>query len=615
MLRHLRTHNRTIMAVGGTLLLVSWALGGALSNLSSNAARSGAGWATIGPSNTKITATDLAQVQEELAVLERFGDRLLNNLGAAHDPVHWYLLTREASEAGLVGGLGDGRLRAEERAIAENAQSQPGADGKTPPQIDGTMVVRALMMSSHASEKAVLTTLAKVNGVYRLLGLYSSMPRFSDARLRHAAARELTSVACDVVVLDARTLTLPEVGEPSPPELDEQLKKYGDKKPGEGDFGFGYRLPDRVKVEWIEIPLANVQAVIEASSSLDTLTLKKKFAENPAKFGVTDTSIDALSIFPAYEASVRKTVLEELVTARMADVTKFTSDHLALATRGLAKDGGYFKLPEDWASKKPDFLALCNQLVAEFKIDTPLYGSTGGQWNAADDLKKISNLGTATTTKFGARSMSFTDLIAQTKELGHGNDTVPIQKDVASPPLTATNRSVFFFRVIDVDPSRAPTSVAEAGESLVRDVKAEDRYAAMKAAQAEILALAGTDGMRAVADRYGAKLEFQPRIALSHPMMLGRGQRMTSPLPIIGTHTATVEGIVDFAFKLPLDKPIAVADFPGGERSHLPPREHRGDEDMTRMNRRLALGAGATAFTAAAMVPARAQTSVVVVAA
>ena len=553
------------MAVGGTLLLVSWALGGALSNISNSVAQRGAGWATIGASNTKLTATDLQTVHDELAVIESLGDPFLNQLGAHKDPSHWYLLAREAADAGLVGGLGDGKLRAEEIATAVNMQSK--SKGTDQPEIDGTFIVRMIMAKAHASEHTVLATLAKVNGVHRLNGLYASMPRFSDARLRVEAAKALTSASADLVVLDARQLKLPEVPEPTAAELQEHLTKYGAQKPGEGPSGFGYRLPDRVKVEWIEIPIASVRTAIEASDALNTLTLKKKFAENPAKFGVTDASLDALTLFPAYEASVRQRVLDELVTERMNEITKFTADQVALSQRGIAKDGGFLRLPDDWATRQPNMQSLCDQIAQQFKVSPPFYGSTGGAWQSAADLKAIRELGTSTTTKYGTPGLAFADLVDRAQELGRGNDTTPIQKGVVGPPMISSTKGVFFFRITDVDPSRAPATVEEAGETLKRDVIAEDRYAALKAALADIEGLAKNDGLTSVAERYQAKLDFAARIAETNPQMLGYGIKMAASLPGIGTNDDAIQAIVSHAAKLPLDKPVA--DLPQADRTFV----------------------------------------------
>lgn len=562
MLRHLRTHNRTIMAVGGTLLLVSWALGGALSNLSQKAASAGASWATYGTSRTKITQRELVDLQAELEIVDFVGDQVLNSLGATKEPAHWFLLSHEAMAAGLVGGSADGRQRAEDIAMMAAAQAQGKAT------IDANGLIQRLMMRCGRDSRFVENTLAKMSGVHRLISLYQMMPRFSDTRLKSTAAAKLDAVACDVVALDARTLATPEVPEPTTEELQAQLAKYGEKKPGEGDSGFGYRLPDRVQVEWIEIPLASVRAAVEATGALDSLTLKKKFAENPAKYGADALTGDPLAAFPAYEATVRQKVIDELVTERMNQITKFTADQVALAVRGLAKDGAYVKLPDDWAARRTSFQSLSSQIVDEFKIAQPVFMSTGGDWKPISEVKTLTGIGTASTTKFGPTPIQFSQLVERAREFGKGNDTTPIQKDVIGPSLTGTNGSVYFFRISDIDVSRAPKTIEEAGPTLAIDVKAEDRYAALKAAQAEILATAKTSGVRAVAEQYKSKVEFASRVAESNPQMLAYGFRMAPSLASINDPNAVKE-VVRLAASLPIDKPLS--EVPEADRTYVVP--------------------------------------------
>lgn len=562
MLRHLRTHNRTIMAVGGTLLLVSWALGGALQNLSQRAASAGASWATYGPKGTKVTLQELNDVQAELEVIDILGDSILTSLGVTKEPGHWFLISHEAMDAGLVGGAADGRQRAEEIA----AMAAANAQGKETLDADG--LIQRLMMRSGRDSRFVERTLAKVNGVHRLVMLYQSMPRFSDTRLKTAAAAKLDAVACDVVALDARTLATPEIPEPSTEELQAQLAKYGEKKPGEGESGFGYRLPDRVQVEWLEIPLAAVRSAVEASAALDSLTLKKKFAENPAKFGADALSGDPLTAFPAYEASVRLRVVDELVTERMNQITKFATDQVALSVRGLPRDGAYIKLPDDWATRRTSFQTLSSQITDEFKIAQPVFMSTGGAWIPTADVKTLTGIGTASSNKFGPTPIQFAQLVERTKELGRGIDTTPVQKDVVGPTLIGTNGSVFLFRIIDVDASRAPKTIEEAGPSLAIDVKAEDRFAALKAAQAEILNSAKTEGVRAIADRYGAKVEFASRVAESNAQMLAFGFRMPATLAGIAD-AAAVQEVIRLAAALPSDKPVT--EVPEADRTFVFP--------------------------------------------
>jgi hypothetical protein len=559
MLRHLRTHNRTIMAVGGTLLLVSWALGGVLSSMSQQAATAGATWATVGADNRKITNQERMDIQAELEIVELLGDRLLLALGATSDPAHWFLLSEEAAAAGLIGGERDGRQRAEEIAMAAAAQAT--ADQQA---LDANGIIGRLMSRSGRDSRFVERTLAKVNGVQRLIFLYQSMPRFSDRRMRVVAASKLDAVACDIVALDARLLTKPEIPQPSAEELQAQLAKFGDKRPGEGENGFGYRLPDRIQAQWIEVSLASVRAAVEANAALDSLTLKKKFAENPAKFGATAVDGDPLASFAAYESTVRQKVLDELVTERMNQLTKFATDQVALSVRGLPKDGAYVRLPEDWETRKLTLQSLALLLTDEFKIVQPVLMSTAGAWTSLADARTLTGVGTASTTKFGPTAIPFTQLVERTKEFGRGVDTTPVQKGVIGPPLTGTSGSVYFFVVTEVDPSRAPATIEEAGPSLIVDVTAEDRYAALKAKRDEILAEAKTAGIRTLAESYGAKVEFAARLSETNPQMLSFGLRMQPTLGPIRDADAVRE-VIRFAQTLPTDRPVS--ELPEADRT------------------------------------------------
>ncbi|MDZ4755670.1 MAG: hypothetical protein SGJ11_14380 [Phycisphaerae bacterium] len=565
MLRFLRLYNRWILAVGGTLLLVAWALGGALSTCTSTAAMSGAPWATYGADSETITYGDLEGLRGEMRVLNHLGDRSLQQFGADQAPEHWFLISREAEEAGLVGGEGDGREVMSAVAAMVNAR-QPA--GSTP--VDAMDVLSTFMRESQADQKTVLTTLAKVNGVNRLRQIYSSMPRFSDARLRSSAASALDAVAGDVLVLDARKLSVPAI----PPATDDtklqaQLERYGDKLPGQGDFGFGYRLPDRVKLEWIEIREASVRTAIEASGALDTLTLKKRFAENPSKYGApAGSASDVLSSFSAYEQSVRQRVLDELTTERMNEISKFVSDQLAVSLRGVPRDQAYIVLPNDWEARRPNLQRLAEEIASHFKIEMPVYESTGDNWKTAADLRGMRGIGTSSTTRFGPQPVQFAQLVDKLKEFGHGIDTMPLQKDVVGPPMTSASRDLYFFRVTDADPSRAPKTVDEAREAITADVLAEERYAALERLLPELETLAKQEGIRAVVSQYGGSVEFAPNLREAAPETIAYGIRFAN-IPGLGNNIDAMREIIRRASALPIDRPAS--EIPEAERTFVIP--------------------------------------------
>jgi hypothetical protein len=565
MLRFLRLYNKWILAIGGTLLLVSWAMSGAISMVSQSAAQSGSTWATFGPKGTKVTFGQLEEIRRELRVLDTlnqiFRTPVVPIPGADRDPAHWFLLTKEAEAAGLVGSIGDATPVLQ--ALAEASASTPES------------VASLIAAQSGTNTRIVRETLAKVNGILRLRELVATLPRYSDVRLQQAASESLLGVGGDVLVLDARKLPFPTVPEPTADEIAKHLETYGSIDPGQGPFGFGYRLPDRMKLEWIQISEAAVRSALEQSGALDSLTLKKRFAADPAKFNAPPPQPggDPLALYPAYEASVRQKVLDELVAERMTEIAKFASDQLAIAQRGIPKDGPFLRLPEDWRARMLDLRSLAQAIGEQFKIPFPAYGSLGDRWMSVRDIEAIPGLGTATTTRFGPTPIRLGILLGKLREFGRGDDTMPMQALVASPPLTAGNRDLYIVRVLDTDPARAPTSAEEAGPSLVADLEAIARFELLKTMLDDLRAEAVAKGLRSVGEQFSVPVEFVARFQEADPNALTFGIKFPSALPGLGGDPKAIQSIVREALKLP--KTILASELPAEERTIVVPVEDR----------------------------------------
>ena len=552
MLKFLRQYQSWILAIGGTLLLITFLVPEAITGLANYSARTGSTWATVGKDDTKLTAGDLDDVRMELRVVDAVGNPVLKQIGADRDPAHWYLLTREAEEAGLVGGEGDGRAVLE--ALATQTAQNPD------------QALFNLAQRTGTNPDTVIKTLGKMQGVMRLTGVANSIGRTSDRRLEAAAADALRGAACDTVVLDARKLAKPEVAEPGEDALLAQFEKFKDTEPGKGERGFGYKLPDRVKLEWIEVAEAPVRAAIEASGALDTLALKKRFAADPAKYGADATLSPR---FADYETTVRTRTLEDLTAEKMAEIAKFASDQLAMPLRGLPREGGYTTLPSDWASRQLAMPALADQIAARFAIPVPTYRAVGDTWLSGTDLDGVTGLGGATTDKLGPAPVKVSQVAARLKEFTPADQTFPTQVGVAMPAFTGGDRTVYLVRPTAADPTRAPASLDEVRVAVTDDVRSLERFAKLEAATADLLAKAKAEGPRAVANDYGATVEFLPTLREADPRFIGFGMKFGGDIPGLGNDPETVRAISREAAKIPLDKPAA--ETPVADRTFLVP--------------------------------------------
>jgi hypothetical protein len=432
------------------------------------------------------------------------------------DPGHWYLLTREAEAAGVM-------------------PSPSSIYRSLPEPRDQTLGTLASLAGSRAD--VVLRALAKREGVDRMVSLYQGGDQFSDRRLRQHARRAFAAVDADIVVIKAAPQ--PADTEPGEADIEQQLEAYADVAPGEGEKGFGYRLPDRVKLEWMTVPLDSVRRMIEASDRLNGVALRKHWRLNPdGLFPTVDTSQPVPDV-------VRSDLLERLADETMDEIAKFAYDRLRAQRRGLPEDSGYLVLGSDWEQRQLSFFRLAQEIQGEFGVDLPSYESTGQEWLERDDLNELPGFGTATTTKFGPIPVGLGDLVAAAKEFG-GSTTVVIQEAVAAPPLRDAAGDVYLFRIIDTDASRPPESADEVRDQVIADLNRLAHYQRLADTADEVAAAARTRGLLAVALENNSRIERATRVSIFDERL-----GVPSPLPTIGVHGATVEAIVDRALSAP----------------------------------------------------------------
>ncbi len=553
MFKLLRQYNKWILAVGGTLLLITFLMPTAIQSCAEQSAFSGSTWATY--DGGTVTGAELELAQKELRVLEVLRNPQFAQLGADRDPAHWWLLVHEASKAGLVGGAGEGEAMLAQIAAGAGSGAEPNR------------ILFNLAQASGTNPDIVLVTLAKAQGVQRLLGLAAGLDRVSDLRLEQEVARSMLGITGDLVVIDARTNTSIEVPAPTDAALEAQRKAWADKPaPAVGQQGienFGYRIPDRFKLEWITIPKASVEAMVDADPELATLALKKRFAQDPAKYGA-DPAMNPS--FSAYEASVRARTRQELVDRRLEEVAKAAGDQLGLAQRSLEREGVYFKLPADWASQMPTLQSVAEALAQDFGIPLPAYQSSGAEWLEVADVATLPGVGSARTDRFGA-PVRTQQLVAGAKELSAASVTAPFQLGIASPALLGDNGDVHFVRLVEAAAAAPAIDLAEVRAEVERDVLAIERFKSLEADADAIRARAVADGVRAVADAYGAKVEFVKDLREANPQFVQFGIRIGSAIPGLGTDPKALDALVEKAARLPLTADISA--LPADERTFV----------------------------------------------
>src|SRR5262245_30876076 len=172
MFKFLRKYNKVMLAVFGVLLMITFLIPQAFDRFSHARGASGATIGLVG--DQKVTGAELERARRELKILAAIRQEI-PGLGAMKDPEHWYLLVREAQDAGLI-GTGESFTVPDESLAGIAAET-----GERDPRF-------------------IRQALENLRGVGRLIDLYFTGGLYSDRRLASAGERPLHQANAQAVI-------------------------------------------------------------------------------------------------------------------------------------------------------------------------------------------------------------------------------------------------------------------------------------------------------------------------------------------------------------------------------------------------------------------------------
>jgi hypothetical protein len=535
MFKFMRKYNRWLIAIFGSFLMLTFLFSGTSSLFQPNPKK-----ILVATTNTTpIRAAEHDIARRELDFMDVFAPELLANLRMNKGDVdHWVLLCREAKAAGLLGEPGDGRDIMPELARARLSRSQQMQDmvrqramfearqriaKEKNLEVDKVDFMEAFQSSQQlisepgwidtvlreygdslskqvplvagkaglASEDEAYLGLAKARAINRLITLTTYAGRLSDKRMALGVRAALNNAQVNGVVLPATRL-VSDTPAPSEEKVKELFEKYRTVKPGTGEFGFGYLQPNRVKLEWMTISKASIDATIK----IDPIDANKKWQQNRATY---------TGEFAAERARIESDLREEKASNTMAEIDRLYKAEYRRATRQLKVDQGRKLLPADWTSQQPRMEQLAQIIVAGIKetekrdLALPAVTIEANAWTPVQRLGDLPGLGQATYTA-GSRRGTLSELISMTIELDPASAAglqamVPYEQ-----PLRDNANNMYFLQILAVAPESAPKDLAEVRDAVVKDahlLAAYERLASMKDALAAGVVSGGLDSIKA----------------------------------------------------------------------------------------------------------------------
>jgi len=306
LMKWFRKNNRKIIAVAVVGLMVVFIGGSALrTTCGYSGPRAGKAVALFGNEN-KITIADIRRANQELAILRqiradlmlrsrdihgiflsellfseskispmliaslkqtirnnqlRISDEQILNMSkkTETDEIYWHLLKKEAESAG----------------IAVSNEVTAGALRQIIPKLfEGASYAQVIngFINRGISEETVLSAFAELFSVLQYASIACSNEELTRTQISRLVSDELQTMNTQFVRAEAE-LFADEQAEPDESRIKELFEKYKAYYPGEvskdNPYGFGYKLDNRVQLEYIIVTLDDIRKIVETPTQQD----------------------------------------------------------------------------------------------------------------------------------------------------------------------------------------------------------------------------------------------------------------------------------------------------------------------------------------------------------
>ncbi len=521
MFKFFRKYNKWLLAVGGSLLMIVFLLpvgmgGGGGGNPSK---------IVVGRAlDQKVTQADLYRASSQMQTLENLS-RLLRT-GIESD-LAWVLIQRDADRLGLSVSQYEVNsilaMLGVDEATLGNFAARSGTHPDLVRQSVGAWAItqqyadlvsgRRIMVPSERLERLVRVLQAEqeflqylrkmqeenpqqmaVMQQYLLMQYQQQMrqmldgaealPRVSEPVLERFVHDQRSEAKVSTVAVSAARY-LPQVPQPSVQEVEALYEKHKDDLPGQSKpHGFGYRWPDRVKLEYIAIPFERVLAKVE----VDDIEALKFYNDNKAQFTRSLPPAEGQTT-PRSEAipyrQVRQEIIEDLRQQRAGAMgermVKEAQGLLLDNTRSLQTQDGYKVIDgEKWQPIPMEQVA--QDLQSNYGL-LPDVVKRESQWIDAKDLANIEGIGAARiiTGPTQQNPPSFADYVLSALELKPKSENTLVsyrlQAGMPSVPLRDGAGNVYLFRLTSAQPTRQPASLDEVRLQVEYNAKQLTAYA------------------------------------------------------------------------------------------------------------------------------------------
>jgi len=548
MMKWFRKHNKQLLAVFASALLVVWLGGTALERmLRPNPRRRAIGKAF----GEEITGGEHQYLVAKLDLLESLGinwrrpwlnSRILEQLGLPtvqdpiaaagarplRDAIDWWLLLKEAERMGV--------------AVSNDEVKRFIAQMGIPPETLARIRDRYGMPT-----EGLFEAIADYLKVCYAATLASSAVQVTEPEMKDLFVRTNEKVKVRFALLPADAFEKPDEKIPQD-ELKKLFEECRDYLPGQGKYGFGYRYPDRVRVEYVAADIATVKAAIPKPSDQRA---RAYWLRHRDRFKPATSPASAPASSPADEfQKVKDRVIDELwhrdaaqaASRAIADLRSRVFDAYIRA-RDLIKAGkpvpeSLLKVMEEETQR----ISRLRNIPLKFKRTGLL---------THEQAQKEPGIATAWVTEAN-RPLYFADYIFRVRPLfkpaGPYDNRITLdlfQPAVLRDRVGDYERGIYLLRVTEAVPSAPPKSLDEVRDAVERDARILRAYKRAGEVAKKLLAEAQKADLQAAFAKQFPTLATRP--ATTQPA--SKGIRLLTPRPF--ARERSLSGLLFLAFGRP----------------------------------------------------------------
>jgi hypothetical protein len=389
----------------------------------------------------------------------RISEKQINDIYRRSMPseIYWLLLKNEAHLAGV--------KTSNEVSGMQLARVIPQLfNGATYSQLIGSITNR-----QGISEEQILTAFSELVTVLMYARMICTSEDVTIPQIMHNASWEEETIDVEFVKFDSAVFAMTG-SEPSEKELVEHFDKY--KKFFAGDisdqnpYGFGYKLDDRVQLEYIAVKLDEVAATVTAPTEEEAEEFYQKHREEFAASvpsDPNDPNSPPTKRIKSY-GEVAGIILEDLLQIKInSEAEKILQEARTLTEAGLQATGMELAeiSAEQFRQMAGDYVTAAEQLSEKYKIK--VYTGRTGLLSASDILAD-KYLGVMFLKGYGYNPLILTravfaiDYLADS-ELSPFDIPKPRLYENIGPARDIPGRVMMIGRVIDAEKASEPNSI------------------------------------------------------------------------------------------------------------------------------------------------------------